>query len=175
MVNKQTRLMKITKLLQNSSGTVSGSEWARLPGVSRQMIVKDIEELREQGYRIQSGQKGYSLSSQKKCRMTLSVKHGDSDIVDELSTILSEGGAVIDVVIIHPVYGEIRGVLNLHDFDDLNRFIASLRSSEAVPLLALSKDGVHLHTIEADSEDGLEKIRAALEKKGYLAVGGVGL
>ena len=124
MVNKQARLLKITKLLQDSNGAISGSELARLTGVSRQMIVKDIEELRYQGYRIQSGQKG-SLYPRKKVQNDSVCKTRDSDIVDELSTILSEGGAVIDVVIMHGLWGD-SGVLNLHDFDDLNRFIASL-------------------------------------------------
>ncbi len=168
-MSRNGRLEMVLEILQNNSRPVKGGELAILTGVSRQMIVKYIEKLRETGYAVESSPRGYFLTRERGLRMVLPVKHSDSAIYDELSTIISQGGRVLDVIIIHPVYGEIRGELNLFNMDDLNRFIAALKSCSAVPLLNLSQDGVHLHTIEADSRETLERVKTALANKGYLA------
>ena len=47
---------------------------------------------------------------------TICCKHGHTidELKSELELIISYGGKVIDVVVEHPVYGEIRVVLNLN-------------------------------------------------------------
>ena len=97
--------------------------------------------------------------------MVVSVKHDEEEIYDELWEIIKAGGHVVDVSVIHAVLGELKGKLDLSTIDDLNRFIAALKASNAVPLLSLSKDGVHLHTIEADSHESLERIRKHSKKE----------
>lgn len=169
-MGEKGRLEKIVNILKNRDRPVKGKDLALLVKVSRQMIVKDIQELRRKGYVINSGPAGYSLSRSRSFKMVLSVKHGDHELFDELATIISAGGRVVDVIVIHPVYGELRGVLDLSDSDDLNRFTAALKSCEGTPLLNLSKDGVHLHTIEADSKETLERIKLELKNKGYLVI-----
>ncbi|MBN2219674.1 MAG: transcription repressor NadR [Kosmotogaceae bacterium] len=168
MIEKIQRHKYIMNLLEGSSVPVKGQFLADETGVSRQMIVKDIDELRKKGSSIVATTRGYLLSKRRTFRMVVSVKHDEEEIYDELWEIIKAGGHVVDVSVIHAVYGELKGKLDLSTIDDLNRFIAALKASNAVPLLSLSKDGVHLHTIEADSQESLERIRSILKRKGYL-------
>jgi len=167
MIEKVQRHKYIMNLLEGSSVPVKGQFLADETGVSRQMIVKDIDELRKNGSSIVATTRGYLLGKRRTFRMVVSVKH-EEEIYDELWEIIKAGGHVVDVSVIHAVYGELKGKLDLSTIDDLNRFIAALKASNAVPLLSLSKDGVHLHTIEADSHESLERIRSILKRKGYL-------
>ncbi|MDD4206422.1 transcription repressor NadR [Mesotoga sp.] len=167
-MEKRERQRFIIEVLKRSTGPVKGQSLSIETGVSRQMIVKDIEELRQREFNILASTRGYVLKGRKSHKMVLSVKHSEEDIYKELSAIIRAGGRIIDVSIIHAVYGELKGKLNLSNMDDLNRFIAALKASHAAPLLSLSKDGVHLHTIEADTEDTLRSIREKLERNGFL-------
>ena len=54
---------------------------------------------------------------------------------------------------------------------DVRRFIARLRENGAGPLSAIT-GGLHLHMVEADSEEALDKIVAALAKAGILQMQG---
>ncbi len=167
-MEKPERQRYIVEALKRSTSPLKGQALSLETGVSRQMIVKDIKELRQREFNISSTPRGYVLNERKSCKMVVSVKHSEEDIYRELSEIIRAGGRVIDVSIIHAVYGELKGKLNLSNMDDLNRFIAALKASHAVPLLSLSKDGVHLHTIEADTEEALGRIRDTLKRNGFL-------
>jgi len=168
-MEKLERQRFIIEVMKRSTSPVKGQALSLETGVSRQMIVKDIGELRQREFNISSTARGYVLNGKKSCKMVVSVKHSEEEIYRELSEIIRAGGRVIDVSIIHAVYGELKGKLNLSNMDDLSRFIAALKASHAVPLLSLSKDGVHLHTIEADTEETLGRIRGKLERNGFLA------
>ena len=67
----------------------------------------------------------------------------------------------------HPVYGEFKARLMLATRNEVSSYLAAMRKEEAEPLSALT-EGVHLHTIEADSIDVLNRIEEALKQKGYL-------
>jgi uncharacterized protein len=97
----------------------------------------------------------------------LALKHKPCQIQDELSTIVDLGGSVKDVVIEHPVYGEFRADLMINSPSDLRAFMAKMQKEQAEPLSSLT-EGIHLHTIEADSDDVLDRIEQALKVKGYL-------
>ncbi|MGE5577489.1 MAG: 3H domain-containing protein, partial [Syntrophothermus sp.] len=86
---------------------------------------------------------------------------------DELLTIVDYGGQVVDVTVEHPVYGELRGWLNIKSREDVHQFIRRLASSDAKPLLTLT-DGVHLHKVEGADATVLERVEKALRAKGYL-------
>ena len=158
----------ILKILEESSGPITGQELADRLGVTRQTIVQHIALLRSRGHEIVSTPRGYIMSrSSKGFRRLIAVKHGMEDIREELTTIVKNGGRILDVIVEHPLYGEIRGNLNISTMDDVEKFIASMEASEAVPLLTLSR-GIHLHTIEADDRETLEKVVKALEEKDIL-------
>lgn len=162
-----TRRQNIIKELEQTDKTISGSLLAKKMGVSRQVIVQDIALLRN-SYPILATAQGYLLyqAIPNKCIRTFLVKHDRKQIFDELSSIVSLGGTVKDVVIEHDVYGQLRADLNLKSEFDVKRFCKLLETSNCGPLFPISS-GVHLHTVEADSEAILDKIQQILIEKGY--------
>jgi len=81
--------------------------------------------------------------------------------------VVRKGGRVVDVIVEHPVYGEIRGMIDVSNEDEVLKFLNLMRASKTEPLLVLS-GGVHLHTIEAPDEGTLDEIVEELRKKGFL-------
>ena len=65
------------------------------------------------------------------------------------------------------MYGQIEADLIIENRRDVEEFIQKLKTKKPVPLKELT-DGLHFHTVEADSEEILDRIGEALEKKGYL-------
>lgn len=164
------RRKKLLQHLKDAEEPLSGSYLSRLLNVSRQAVVQDIAILRAEGHEIIATPQGYiiprypSVSEEKRI---IACSHDRSGIEDELKTIISLGGRVIDVVVEHPVYGEIKGMLMLSSIYDVDMFIKKLGESEGQPLLVLT-GGVHLHTIAADSQKKISMIEEALRNKKYL-------
>ena len=79
--------------------------------------------------------------------------------------IVDNGCTVLDVVVEHPVYGELVGALQLKSRYDVSQFI--LQSHKARPLSLLT-EGVHLHTIACPDEEAYRRVREALGAAGYL-------
>ncbi len=90
----------------------------------------------------------------------------------ELYTVVDQGGIVVDVAVENPLYGELRGNLNLASRYDVDLF---LRQAADTPECLLSRmtGGVHLHTLHCPDADSFERIRAALEEKGHPVPQGV--
>ena len=80
---------------------------------------------------------------------------------------VDHGLKVVDVIVEHPVYGELRGTLMLTSRADVREFAERVDSGE-VALLSELSGGVHLHTVEAPSQDRLERARRALHQRGFL-------
>jgi uncharacterized protein (UPF0335 family) len=93
--------------------------------------------------------------------------YNEKDIEDELRTIVSMGGRVIDVTIEHKIYGEITGKLMLKSIFDVEHFMKRLNDEGSKPLSQLT-EGVHLHTLEADDSNVMDRIINKLKEKGYL-------
>jgi len=166
LTEREKRLEKLAEILTKSGGPTSGSELAEFFGISRQAVVQDIAILRDRGLRVMATARGY-VHRQTKPRRIFPVRHDVQEIADELNTMIEAGGRVIDVVVDHPVYGEIRGNLDLASREDVARFVNILKSTGQSPLLTLSR-GFHAHTVEADDETTLNAIEKALADKGYL-------
>lgn len=169
-MNGADRRKKILQMLTDSEGPYSGTYLARTLKVSRQVIVQDVAILRAEGCEIMATPQGYIIpkfSPKPFIKRIIACTHDTTGIEDELKTIISLGGRVIDVVVEHPVYGEIKGMLMLSSIYDVDMFIKKLEHSKGQPLLVLT-GGVHLHTIEADSEERLDMIENELKSKGYL-------
>jgi len=165
----QERREKLIEILKNNQEAVSGTELAKRLGVSRQVIVQDIALLRAVNKNILSTTKGYILYYQDKQKVNrcFLVKHTTEQIEDELCTIVDNGGKVLDVIVTHEIYGEISTNLIIKNRQDVYDFVNKVKSKNTVPLKELT-DGVHLHTIEADSEEIIDKIEKDLREKGYL-------
>ena len=117
---------------------------------------------------IISTNKGYMFFEphEAMCRRIFMVKHTDEQMRDELNSIVDNGGQVLDVIIEHDVYGPITVDLQLSTRHDVDEFMERIMGN-ARPLKYLN-DGVHYHTVEAESEKALDRIENVLKQKGYL-------
>jgi len=166
-MDKHQRRQRIIQVLCESNYPISGEALSDLLQVTRQIIVKDVAEMRADGTQILSTSRGYCLDKKKGIRKIIAVRHLPEQIKDELEIIIRNGGTVVNVMIEHPVYGEIRGDINISSINELFKFIALVEGSQAKPLLSVSEGGVHLHTIEVPSEEKYQQIKKELKEKGF--------
>ena len=162
----------IIRELRGAGAPVSGSSLAKAVGVSRQVVVQDIALLRADGHDVVATSRGYVLldgrgEPQVPTRL-VKVCHGIDDLADELTTIVDLGGAVLNVMVNHRVYGKITGDLDIRNRRDVERYLDNIRSGKSFPLLTVTS-GYHFHRIAAESEEQLDEIESALREKGYLA------
>ena len=171
MMEGDERRRKIMEILRGEKAPVSGTGLAKTLGVSRQVIVQDVALLRATDKNILSTNKGYILFDAEKGidrkKSIYKVKHEDEDILDELNTIVDFGGRVRDVVVEHGIYGQISADLIINSRADAEIFVKKVEKYKTKPLNNLTH-GIHFHTVEADSEEILDRIETELEKKGYL-------
>ena len=160
------RREEIMKMLVESSRAIKGTELASLFNVTRQIIVKDIAILRAAGKNIIATPDGYIYNKDiNKAKSIIAVNHDSSKTIEELEIVVKYGGIIEDVIIEHPLYGEIRGNLMIKNLNDLYKFESKFKNVK--PLSNLT-NGVHLHTIAADSKEDIESIINELKEKGFL-------
>ena len=171
MLTGEERRKELINVLANSKKAISGTDLARQFEVSRQVIVQDIALLRATNKNILSTNKGYVLfredEKDKKAKRIIRVQHSDSDIFKEFQCIVDYGARVLDVVVEHDIYGQISVDLLIQSRQDALNFVDQLKHSQAKSLNALT-NGIHYHTIEADSEQILDQAMAALAEAGIL-------
>lgn len=164
------RRERILQILAKAAAPVSGSDLAEVLGVSRQIIVQDVAILRAKGYSIMATPQGYLFPPGKSTNQAvLAVKHRPQDTEDELNVMVDYGLKVIDVIVEHPLYGELRGCLMVSSRQDVKRFLKKLANEKATLLSSLT-NGVHLHTVEYSIREDLEGARQALRARGFLAI-----
>ncbi len=169
-MDTQARRQEILAYLQAAGGPVPGRALAERFGVSRQIIVQDISVLRAAGHPIMATARGYiwlPAREHARARMVVAVRHSPEQTQDELERLVDAGVTVIDVIVEHPIYGEVRGQLMHSSRSDVHAFMEQLRETGA-HLLSELTEGVHLHTLEADDLARLEAARSALREAGYL-------
>src|SRR5574341_2110172 len=112
-VNGRERRQELLRRIQSEGGPVTGTDLAQALGVSRQIIVQDVAVLRAAGQEVISTPRGYMLVRGQPAahRAILVTRHARHDAVDELSIMVDQGLRVIDVVVEHPIYGELRAPL----------------------------------------------------------------
>jgi transcriptional regulator of NAD metabolism len=162
-IDGKIRRNHILDILKNANEPVSGSALAKQMGVSRQVIVQDITLLRT-AYPILATAKGYLLypATEKKCRRTFCVRHSKEETKNELNIIVDHGGKILDVMVEHDVYGEIRADLMLSCRKEVDEFCKRLGMSKSGPLNIIGS-GIHYHTVEAASEEILDEIGRKLQ------------
>ncbi len=166
------RRKNLVNTLKTRGEPVTGAELADIFNVSRQVIVQDVALLRAEGESIMSTPRGYLLgfAQTKGVKTVIASTHSLEEVEDELMTIVNLGGEVLDVIIEHPIYGQITGTLLLGSPEDVTQFISALSGSKARLLSSLT-GGTHLHTIRAPDRKTLEQIDKALKDKGYSRFG----
>lgn len=165
----EERRTKILFMLKNNQRPFKGVELSEQFSVSRQVIVQDIALLRAEGSDIIATPQGYILMSANpgSVKRVIAVKHNEAEMEDELETIVNMGGRVLDVTIEHKIYGEITGKLQLKSLFDVDEFMKKIKHGNSKPLSQLTQ-GVHIHTIEAEDNEIMNRIIQALGDKGYL-------
>ncbi len=166
----EERRRSILDALISSADPVTGQDLASRLGVSRQIIVQDIALLRAGGEDVVATPRGYVLArkaSGARAQAVVACKHGRDNVKEELLTIVRLGGEVIDVIVEHPLYGQMTGILMLRSEHDIDDFMERVEKTGASLLSALTQ-GVHLHTIRANDRLTLRRIVDGLKTWGYL-------
>lgn len=169
-MDSDKRREKILETIKNSDQPLTGSQLSSMFGVSRQVIVQDIAILRASGFEIIATPQGYmtiKYPGSNQQRRVIACKHYQDRMEEELITIVDLGGKILDVTVDHPVYGEFKGQLMIQSPSDVRSFVNKMEKEEAEPLSSLT-EGVHLHTVEGDTKQILDRIEAALKEKGLL-------
>jgi len=168
----EQRRNEILNILKNRKEPITGTELAKKFQVSRQVIVQDIAVIRAQGYDVLATAKGYMLyqhDAKKDNIKTIVCKHqGYANMEEELLIMVDRGAKVLDVIVEHPIYGEIRAPLMIGSRLDVEDFIHQVKKYQAEPLSVLT-GGEHIHTLEVPDDRAYHQIVAALEEKGYLS------
>ncbi|MCD7919191.1 MAG: transcription repressor NadR [Clostridiales bacterium] len=168
-MRSEQRRAAILSTLQQETAPVSASALAQQYGVSRQIIVGDVALLRAAGADIAATPRGYVLARAAGGGILRQVAciHRAEDMVEELNLCVDQGCAVLDVVVEHPVYGQLVGQLQLSSRYDVGQFAARLEAERAHALSELT-DGIHLHTLRCPDEDAYRRVCQALEQAGLL-------
>lgn len=158
----------IIEALQQTEKPISAQKFAKELGVSRQIIVGDVALLRASGQKIIATARGYLLMADESgFTAKIAVQHGPEQTEEELSLIVANGGEVVDVIVEHPLYGELQGNLRIKTPEDVQRFMADYQKAETT-LLSQLTEGIHLHTLRLQDDEALVKIKVALQASGIL-------
>jgi len=168
------RRAAIIKILSQTAEAVSASTLAAQLKVSRQIVVGDVALLRASGEQITATPRGYLLEKTKPQKedsryiRTIACKHhlGDA-LARELYTVVDNGGELLDVIVEHPLYGQLSGPLKIRSRYDAKAFLDKVEEYSAQPLAVLT-DGIHLHTLACEGEEVYERIVRSLAEQGIL-------
>lgn len=163
-----SRRQAILDRLRTADRPVSASALAAGLNVSRQIIVGDIALLRAGGAEISATPRGYVLPrATDGITRAIACRHTLAQTGQELDILVDNGCTVLDVIVEHPVYGQLTGQLQISSRYDVEQFLARIRDSDAAPLSMLT-GGLHLHTLCCPNEDAYTRACAALKAAGLL-------
>ena len=167
-ISAQERRRAVARALEEADGPVSAAALAERFSVSRQIIVGDVALLRAGGADIAATPRGYLLGrGSSGIERRVACVHAPGDMERELNAIVDAGGEAVDVVVEHPVYGQLTGALHVRSRSDVAQFIRRVAENRAKPLSNLT-GGVHLHTIRTPDEAACRRVIQALEREGFL-------
>ena len=158
----------ILSQLRLSAAPISAENLAKSFGVSRQVVVGDVALLRAFGNEISATPRGYVLDRDTgMLTRTLASCHRGEDTEKELNIMVDNGCIVKDVIVEHPIYGQLTGSLEIKSRYDVKQFVARSLECEAQPLSALT-DGIHLHTLLCPDEETYIRVITELKDAGIL-------
>ena len=165
----ESRRVHIVAILREGGGPTTGAELSAALGVSRQAIVNDIAILRASGEPIHGSPRGYYLGegASDGTTATFACVHDREASREELEVLVDRGITVLDVVVEHELYGEVRASMMVSSRADVDRYMDALMRTGAKPLSSLTK-GVHVHHVRGPSPDALEAARRDLAERGFL-------
>lgn len=167
-MNASKRREQILDYLKAAETPLSATALAQKLSVSRQIIVGDVALLRAAGEGITATPRGYVLERPRAGIVgTVACLHRGEDMERELTLMVDQGCVVENVIVEHPVYGQLTGPLELASRYDVSEFIRKVEKNAARPLSALT-DGIHLHTLRCPDEEAFRRTADALNRAGFL-------
>ncbi len=167
-MRSEERRAAVMRSLREAKEPLSAGSLAERYGVSRQIIVGDVALLRATGEAISATPRGYVLQrAEEGLLRRVACRHTDAEMAAELNAIVDQGCTVLDVIVEHPVYGQLTGALHLKSRYDVKEFLRRCAQSDAHPLSDLT-EGVHLHTLSCPDEAAYARAREALRALGVL-------
>lgn len=166
----EDRRSELLQLLKNASQPITGTDLAKHANVSRQVIVNDMNLLKARNEPIVATSQGYvylKSSEQQSFERKIVCIHTAEQAEEEMLTIVDCGVSIKNVIVEHPVYGEITASMMLSNRYDVKNFIKNVNETNANYLSVLT-NGTHLHVIAADSEELLDRAEQLLREKGFL-------
>ncbi|MDG4655381.1 transcription repressor NadR [Ectobacillus antri] len=167
----EERRSLILQWLVEATRPLSGSELSKKTNVSRQVIVQDISLLKARNEPIMATAQGYvylkPISKLPKYERVIACNHTPEQVSEELSLLVDHGVTIKDVKVEHPVYGDITAPIMVSNRYEIGQYLNKIAETNASYLSQLT-GGVHLHTIEADTEDKLDAACEALAFAGFL-------
>lgn len=168
-MNAEQRREAILNILRRADQPLSATALAGTFSVSRQIVVGDIALLRAAGADISATPRGYVMQQETTGFLyKVATRHTAENMEAELNAMVDQGCTVVDVIVEHPIYGELTGTLDLSSRYDVRQFIQ--RSMETRPLSLLT-EGIHLHTLSCPSEEAFLRVKEQLRSLGILLEG----
>ncbi len=163
------RRNELSNILAAAKEPLSAGALAQRLNVSRQVIVGDVALMRAMGANIIATPRGYLVTPEASgARHTIACCHSGCDLMEaELNALVDAGCTVLDVIVDHPLYGQLTGQLSLSSRYDVEQFRQRMEESGAQPLSALT-EGIHLHTITCPSEAAFARVKKKLRELGIL-------
>lgn len=170
-MHAEARRQAILDILHTAQQPISAGTLAAQFSVSRQIIVGDIALLRAGGARISATPQGYVvLKTGTGVLRQIACQHTGEQMEAELNAIVDQGCTVVDVIVEHPIYGQLTGPLQLASRYDVGQFLERCARSDARPLSDLT-GGIHLHTLSCPDEAAFDRVREVLDRLGVLLEG----
>ena len=167
-MDSDTRRKALAEYLGRARSPVSAAALAREFSVSRQIIVGDVALLRAGGLEVTATPRGYLLPRPPAgVARTFACRHRGDQMELELNAIVDQGCTVLDVIVEHPIYGQLTGPLRLSSRYEVAQFVTRCQDQAAAPLSQLT-EGVHLHTVLCPDPDAARRVRDALERLNFL-------
>lgn len=168
-MNSVERRSRILEILRDSREPISAGKLAAEFGVTRQVIVSDIALLRANGRPIAAERRGYSMEKAPDGLFkTIICRHTAGEVLDEFYAVVDNGGKVLNVIVEHPIYGQISADLNISSRYDAEEFVEKTSQAHASQLCDLT-GGLHIHTLSVPDEASFGRIRNKLSQLGILA------
>ena len=124
----EERRQAIREFLQQARQPVSAGALAARYSVSRQIIVGDIALLRAAGADISATPRGYVILRETSGLVRqVAVQHDAAGMEAELNAMVDQGCTVLDVIVEHPIYGQLTGPLQLASRYDVGQDRKSTR------------------------------------------------
>lgn len=165
----EERRARLIELVRSTEGPITGSDLSTELGVSRQVIVNDVAIVRAAGVPILGSPRGYVLveGTDDRPMTTIACRHDREGNRREFEILVDRGVETVDIVVDHPVYGELSASLSVRSRADVDRYMQAIADDGVQPLWALT-DGVHRHRVRAPSADALEAAKRELAEAGIL-------